>query len=311
MTDERPLKTKIQVPSHMMAMAKRIVAEQEKKFLESRPYDDPPKGVLTMGYGMTDKMHGYGGAPKMPTSSRLRADVSFAGLRASVEYILRRDFDRALDIARRRIDGHNTLMGKWTVQGFGMLRTYFGPDDCWRLNIWAKRFENEDVSTIHDHPWHFDSIILAGRFRNKRYVVKEAEPGQTIFNYGEVLKAGMTMGERGFYATHAFKRILTGPKADDSHDGVADGYVKLTGCPVEQYGPGDVYSQHHSEVHESAPDDLCVTLNKRERVDGSQHARVFWPVGSEWVTARPRNATAAEVADTLRDVIENWDRVKP
>ena len=61
---------------------------------------------------------------------------------------------------------------KWTVQGFGFLRTYFGPPDApkkFRLNLWDSDFTIPNVSTIHDHPWSFKSIIVAGDFYNQRY----------------------------------------------------------------------------------------------------------------------------------------------
>ena len=60
----------------------------------------------------------------------------------------------------------------WTVQGFGFLRTYFGPPNApkmYRLNLWDHHFTVPNVSTIHDHPWDFTSVIVAGEFANQRY----------------------------------------------------------------------------------------------------------------------------------------------
>src|ERR1039458_5729288 len=79
-------------------------------------------------------------------------------------------------LVRHTLDDVNV----WTVQGFGFLRTYFGPPDApkrFRLNLWDSHFTVPDVSIIHDHPWHFTSIVIAGQLFNNRYIV---EPdGQT------------------------------------------------------------------------------------------------------------------------------------
>ena len=55
------------------------------------------------------------------------------------------DFTRAL--IRNVLEDSNR---EWTIQGFGFLRTYFGPADkpkMYRLNLWDGRFAVPNVST--------------------------------------------------------------------------------------------------------------------------------------------------------------------
>src|SRR5258708_2352757 len=56
---------------------------------------------------------------------------------------------------------------EWSVQGFGMLRTYLDEQHTYRLNIWTDELASPGVSLIHDHPWHFHSWILAGKLTNE------------------------------------------------------------------------------------------------------------------------------------------------
>lgn len=82
---------------------------------------------------------------------------------------------------------------EWTLQGFGMLRTYLGEDRRLRLHVWDSRFRTTDVSDIHDHPWDFESLVLRGSIRDVRYDARDPR------RYG----AGR--------ASHHLGRILCGP----------------------------------------------------------------------------------------------------
>ena len=162
---------------------------------------------------------------------------------------------------------------EWSFQGFGMFRTYLDPLKVWRVNVWDPRTAVPGVSTIHDHPWHFKSWVLAGMFQNVRYAY---HPHGDLYSWSVI-----ETGEGG------------GPDGES-------GVMPLLRLPVETYHPRAVYRQHNREIHESMPTAGCVTLNKRERVDDGEHARVFWPHGTEWVDAEPRPATLAEMADTMK-----------
>jgi hypothetical protein len=188
----------------------------------------------------------------------------FAALRASVATILKYPHDLP-----------------WTVQGFGMMRTYFGVGGKeYRLNVWDAALMVPGVSTIHDHPWDFESWIINGRFGNIRYV-EDAEGDE--FQY-MLIKCGV--------------------------DGCAIGKpapIRLRAGPRENYVTGDTYRQSAKEIHESMYDTGTVTLNAR--VGDTEEARVFWHDQNGkgyWVDAKPRKATTFEVLDVTRTALEMW-----
>ena len=80
------------------------------------------------------------------------AKIPFDVLRATVRDVLEHPYPR-----------------EWTVQGFGMLRTYLDPDKRFRLNVWHSKLAIPNVSIVHDHPWHFTSWVMGGNFTNVRY----------------------------------------------------------------------------------------------------------------------------------------------
>jgi hypothetical protein len=173
---------------------------------------------------------------------------------------------------------------EWTVQGFGFLRTYFGPTDRpkqYRLNLWDKRFSVPNVSTIHDHPWDLTSLIVAGQMANQRYVPSHIAAGKP---------------------THAFTTIKTGVDGGIDRDGVS--YCHLIPQPRESYKIGDTYAQRADEVHQTYFLDGTITLNKR--VGDTEHARVFWPFGTHWVDAIPHPATADEVHTAVKYSLGYW-----
>jgi hypothetical protein len=178
---------------------------------------------------------------------------------------------------------------EWTVQGFGFLRTYFGPADApkrFRLNLWDHRFTVPNVSTIHDHPWDFTSVIVAGEFINQRY-------RQTTLAYSRDAPGKFT---------HAYATIKTGE--DGGLDKSSFNACVLEPKSKEPYEPGDVYHQRADEIHETLFVDGAVTLN--ERIGDTEHARVFWPYGTHWVDAMPRPATPVEVSLAVRNSLQRW-----
>lgn len=177
----------------------------------------------------------------------------------------------------------DTVEAGWTVQGFGMIRTYVGPlsnRKKFRLNIWDDRLTVPNVSTVHDHPWDFESHIVAGVFVNQRYAI--LPPSE----YG--------------CPTHSYTTIKTG-----TGGGLESAPVQACGlrrAAPEMYQAGATYAQVADEVHESLPARGTVTIN--ERVGDTEHARVFWPIGTEWVSAEPREATIREVQAAIKSALE-------
>jgi hypothetical protein len=56
---------------------------------------------------------------------------------------------------------------KWQIQGLGMLRLYLSK--AVRLHVWHSGFASPGVSTLHTHPWDFESTVVAGQLENIRY----------------------------------------------------------------------------------------------------------------------------------------------
>lgn len=172
---------------------------------------------------------------------------------------------------------------EWTVQGFGMIRTYLGPKNNpkeIRLNVWDDRLAVPNVSTVHDHPWDFSSLIISGHFVNQRYY-------------------HLTSSE-STVPTHSYMTIKTGVEGDNSKKLEVFDTV-LNRWPSEVYVAGDKYHQTANEIHESCPARGTVTINKR--VGDTEQARVFWPYGTDWVDAKPRRATVVEVRAVTQNAL--------
>lgn len=158
---------------------------------------------------------------------------------------------------------------EWSVQGFGMLRTWLDPEGVERLHIWdAENAANDGVSTLHNHPWDFESRIVSGRLVNQRYEVGEIS--------GRPYHAAPIL-------TGAGGGLLGAPRD-----------VAVTDLPAESYGPGDTYAQEAEEYHESFPGRGAVTVIRRT-FRFSRQAVTCWPRGTQWVSAEPRPATRAEI----------------
>jgi len=160
----------------------------------------------------------------------------------------------------------------WTIQGFGMLRTWLDPEGYSRLHIWDTEKAYDQVpSTVHTHPWDFTSRIYFGRIINTRYV---PQPDGSEYKWAKIL----TGRGGGLISEHETTR--------------------LTANPPEEYYPGSNYMQFAEEIHESTPDKGTVTvINRNFRYE--REAAVYWPANAEWITAEPRVATMDEVMHFL------------
>jgi hypothetical protein len=168
----------------------------------------------------------------------------------------------------------------WSLQGFGMLRTYLTPEI--RLHVWDSRYKVENVSTLHTHPWHFHSYVVAGYVVNQRFI--KGDEWRSPANYRE-------------------QEILCGP---GGHETDKSSNVFLWQGVKERYGEGDSYTQKAHEIHESTPEDGTVTIVRREFLEDADHAFVYIPIGEEWVSAEPRKAKKAEVQDICQYALTAW-----
>lgn len=171
----------------------------------------------------------------------------------------------------------NAAAYEWSLQGMGMLRLHL-PDNV-RLHVWDSRYRAPGVSMVHDHlQWGLHSTIVAGRLANRRY--KEHPQGMAFM--ARTLKPGY-----GYFWK------------DEAQP------TRLVALATDRYGEGQSYSQEPAEIHETDAEDGTVTLMRKTPTE-DESARVFWQAGTEWGSAEPRPATAAEVADITGHALKRW-----
>jgi hypothetical protein len=175
----------------------------------------------------------------------------------------------------------------WSTQGLGMLRTYLSPE--LRLHIWDAWLRVENVSPIHDHPWHLDSLIVAGRLAQQRYVIDDecSTAGVRPDAYEKLNFAAIKCGEGAFTVSEVKK-------------------INVISQPLEIYSEGQSYQQRKDEVHESLPETGTVTLVTRTFTGDRDHARVFWRGDGGWVDAAPRPATPEEIIAVTQRALKLW-----
>jgi hypothetical protein len=168
----------------------------------------------------------------------------------------------------------------WTLQGLGMLRTYLSKEV--RLHVWDDRYAVRGVSTMHTHPWDFESLVVAGVLINKRYRV----------------------GDHGL--PYNAQELRCGPGGCLKSSPYL---VYLNQAPgVEAYTDGELYTQRADEIHVTKPQRGTVTLIHRRFHEDEDTARVYWPRGSRWVSAEPRPATPEEIQEITSHALSTWFR---
>lgn len=188
--------------------------------------------------------------------------------------------DKIINAAVRSIL-ENPLTREWSLQGFGMLRTYL--DKEVRLHIWDSRYKVDEVSEIHTHPWHFDSLVVAGQVQNLRYWrVPSYRHDSMLFNK-QLIKCGVGGCMVGSPTVEA-----------------------LAIASREVFIAGETYRQSAKEIHQSLPEDGTVTIVRRQFLDDEDHAYVFFPHSEKWVSAEPREATAEEVSNICQNALSTW-----
>jgi len=178
---------------------------------------------------------------------------------------------------------------RWTIQGFGMLRTYLTEDETVRLHVWSLADKVPGVSVIHDHPWDFTSDVISGEIVNRRYDMLRLR-GEVSLRHLECWSRPIVCGEDGCMLGEP-ERVVLVPRA------------------LEKYREGESYSQTAAELHASFPSDGAVTVITRRFGADRDVARVCWnedagPDG--WVSAEPREATREEVERITAFALLRW-----
>lgn len=173
---------------------------------------------------------------------------------------------------------------EWQLQGFGMLRTYLdGPYEP-RLHIWDQRLAKTGNNAVHDHPWHFQSKIIAGTIFNQR------------FDYGWLASQG---------PTHEEVTIVPGVGG-----GVQEGErrdVALVPKPVEVYGADEEYGQRRDWLHITRYAQSTITvIERRGRTEDIAHSLHPLLQTTPWDFFEPRPATPLEIENVINDALKAW-----
>lgn len=169
------------------------------------------------------------------------------------------------------------LAYEWTVQGFGFIRTKI--QNVGRIHIWDSSLTTLRVSTAHTHPWQLNSTIISGELINQRF------------------KTGGTIP----YMVQKIKTGEGGGLVDEPSD------IHLVSEPPEFYSSGKMYSQKAEEIHRTIAQDGTVTLLEREQGPPLEEALVFWPRGTQWVSAEPRKAENFEIQRVIDYALRIWN----
>lgn len=164
----------------------------------------------------------------------------------------------------------------WSVQGLGMFRLYLSREV--RLHVWDDRFVFPGASTIHTHPWHFESTVISGSITDRLY----EEVPITHPLLGVVEKP-----------THMKQKIVCGPGGCAVGESTSTALRLLQEVTIKE---GHSYGLTADAAHESRPEPGTITLISREFREDTEHAFVYYTYGGKWVSAEPRAATGDEIA---------------
>lgn len=168
-----------------------------------------------------------------------------------------------------------------SVQGFGMFRLRL--DENTRIHVWSEVWRTPEVSDIHDHlQWHFTSHVLRGALHDHCYMVIQGP----VTHIPHHIKAGVGGG-----------MVTESPAGVHLHE-----YI------VREYEEGDRYSHANTDIHRTEFSEGAITVVEQQRTPplGASDATVFVPVGLAWVDAKPRPASALDIA-RVQALAAQWE----
>lgn len=167
----------------------------------------------------------------------------------------------------------------WTVQGFGFIRTKLA--NVGRIHVWDSSLATHGVSTMHTHPWPLRSTVISGELINQRFKPTGLETGLPYMH------SRIATGEGG--------GLIGEPNE-----------VFMIAMVPETYWHGESYEQEASEIHRSIPQDGCVTLIERPQGPPLEEASVYWPRGTQWVSAEPTPAEPWRIECVIDYALSRW-----
>ena len=199
--------------------------------------------------------------------------------------MIQSEFSMTAALVRKILEqphGHN-----WSLQGFGQLRLYL--DGVSRLHVWCPSLAVHGIedSSVHDHPWDFESTLISGSITDIMYDLAPVDHGwDQVEVYNEqLIKCGPGGFAKGDLRRVGLRRVME----------------------VKYFNLGVTYRHRAEDIHRSMPSEGAVTLIKRTfRSDRCPDtARVYWR-GERWVSAEPRPATTAEITVACAAVLKGW-----
>ena len=154
----------------------------------------------------------------------------------------------------------------WVMQDIGLLGLRLDDHREYRLHVWDPSLCVGEPP-IHDHPYDFESQIIAGEMTNTRYVEEQA---------------GIE-----------YRRVRYAPADED--DRRTTDRVKLSGTATT-YTEGGHYAQLADELHDSRQLPGTVTIIRRTFKDVPE-LTVCLLEDVPWVSGRSRPATSQEIKE--------------
>jgi hypothetical protein len=183
--------------------------------------------------------------------------------------------DSSLDRALVRMILEHAEDYLWTMQEIGLLGLRLDDRREYRLHVWDPDASVGEVP-VHDHPFDFTSIVIAGAMTNTRY---EEDPSGV-----------------------EYRRIRYSPENEDAR--TLD-TVRLSGTATT-FTPGEEYSQLAHELHESRQVPGTVTIIRRAFHEVPELA-VCTRGEVPWVSGQSRPAPADEVKRITATALERFD----
>lgn len=175
---------------------------------------------------------------------------------------------------------------EWELKGLGMMRTYLSEDT--KIHVWDSRHAVPNVSLTHEHPWSFESTVIAGRLLQYRLTaIPMLDNALTDHPVHPYMRSVVQCGPGGC--------LLADPTL-----------VHLERHAREVYTEGQSYSQLCDEIHQSYPDDGTVTVVRRINYREPRAAAVYWPHGTDWVSSDPVMATPSKIEDIAQRSLNLW-----
>lgn len=165
-----------------------------------------------------------------------------------------------------------------------------------RLHIWHSSLMTPDVTLVHDHPWHFHSLVITGRVKNERYFPSSSRPGDKWEPGNEYL---------GGPELYVRQQLFCGPGG--CINGEPEDIILHKGLKAsETCFPGDCYSQSKDQIHYTTAEDCTVTLVERKFQGDRDNANIYRKGGLPFVSAEPRPATPEEVDLVVGQTLQKW-----